>query len=401
MPQPKLSRAKAEAAVRAVEISGGVGQAARDLGIADGTLQGRLRAAERYYGLVPSMIAAAPTPPAAIAAPVDADKLRAHLQRHPATLAELAIAFNITQGAVLDACHQLRAQGYSLFESNGTYSIERQPLPMEPSEDLHRFDSNADGYYRFGFTTDNHLCSKYSRLDVLNDLYDWFAEEGVSRVYNAGNWIDGEATFNKFDLMVHGMTPQVRYFVENYPHRPGIVTHYIAGDDHEGWYAQKHGIDIGRYAQQVAQDAGRTDLAYLGYMEAFITLRHLPTGSASRMLVQHPGGGSAYALSYAPQKTVESFEGGEKPAVLLIGHYHKLEFHNDRNVWVIQGGTTEDQTPFMRKRKIQAHVGGWIVELWQDAKGAIVQCRPTCRRYFDRGYYNGNFNMAGPIRQAK
>ena len=49
----------------------------------------------------------------------------------------------------------------------------------------------------YGITSDNHLCSKYARLDVLNAAYDHFERRGITHVFNAGNMIDGEKSFNK------------------------------------------------------------------------------------------------------------------------------------------------------------------------------------------------------------
>jgi len=210
--------------------------------------------------------------------------------------------------------------------------------------------------------------------------------------------IPGEARFNKFDLKVHGMQAQIDYFCANYPQRKGIHTYYVAGDDHEGWYCKDVGVDIGTLAEVTARDKfGRDDLHYLGYMESYIALRHRKTGRASQLMVVHPGGGSSYAISYAPQKFAEALQGGEKPAVILFGHWHKMDVFNYRNVWLIQCGTTEDQTPFMRKQKLEAHVGGLIVRLKQDKHGAIMECTTTQRRYFDRAYHNGSFSMSGPI----
>lgn len=393
MPTPQLDPVLTQAAIDAMEKFGSEVIAAKALGIARSTLQHRINVGEMRYHQLPSVVE-----PLRPSGEIDVARIRSMLMQRALALSDIAEIFKVTEGRALDACLELRRSGLNVFEHNGHWSIEKTPVPVAHEDDLHVFDSDDNGCYRFGFVTDNHLCSKYAREDVLNDLYDLFEKEGVKRVYNAGNWIDGESHFNKFDLMIHGMTPQVRYFCERYPQRDGITTYYVAGDDHEGWYAQRHGIDIGRYTQQVAQDEyGRKDLRYLGYMEAFIELRRAKSDAVSRMLVMHPGGGSAYATSYAPQKIVESFEGGEKPAVLLLGHYHKLEAHNDRNVWVVQGGTTEDQTPFMRKKKLQAHVGGVLVEMRQDERGSIVEFVPKMRRYFDRGYYQNQFNPAGPI----
>jgi hypothetical protein len=123
-------------------------------------------------------------------------------------------------------------------------------------------------------------------------------------------------------------------------------------------------------------------------MEADVILENANSGAFSILRVVHPGGGSAYATSYRPQKIIESYEGGEKPAVAFFGHYHKLDAGNIRNVWTCQTGTQQDQTPFMRKKSLEAHVGGAIVEMEQDPKtGAIVAFRPWLRRYFNQRYY--------------
>src|SRR5581483_12495394 len=87
------------------------------------------------------------------------------------------------------------------------------------------------------------------------------------------------------------------------------------------------------------------------------------------MRLIHAGGGSAYATSYTVQKIVESYQGGEKPQILLAGHYHKAEYGYPREVHCVQAACTEDQTLFMRKKKIAAHVGFWEVKLKQDARG--------------------------------
>ena len=150
------------------------------------------------------------------------------------------------------------------------------------------------------------------------------------------------------------------------------------------------------------REAGRPDWVNLGFMESHIRLRHYKTGVETILAVVHPGGGSAYATSYSVQKIIESLDGGEKPAVALYGHYHKLWAGNIRNVWVVQTGTTEDQTPFMRKKKLEAHVGGYVVKLTQDPQtGAIVRCRPEMQRFFVRGYYNGRWSHADDVAHAR
>ena len=134
-------------------------------------------------------------------------------------------------------------------------------------------------------------------------------------------------------------------------------------------------------------------------MEAFVPLRHAVTGAVSRYHVMHPGGGTAYATSYTVQKIVEGYEGGEKPAVLQAGHYHKLEFINIRNVWVLQAGCTQDQTVFARKKKITFSIGGGILYLRQNPEtGAIEEAMPYTKHYFNKGYYQNNrWSLSGPV----
>jgi hypothetical protein len=142
-------------------------------------------------------------------------------------------------------------------------------------------------------------------------------------------------------------------------------------------------------------------------MEADVVLRNANSGASAILRVVHPGGGSSYAISYRPQKIIESYEGGEKPSVALYGHYHKLDAGNIRNVWFGQTGCSQDQTPFMRKKSIEAHVGGLIIELEQDPKtGSIIGFKPDMRRYFNRAHYfvqgrgNGRWSGSGKVTMA-
>jgi hypothetical protein len=76
---------------------------------------------------------------------------------------------------------------------------------------------------------------------------------------------------------------------------------------------------------------------------------------------------------------------------LLIGHYHKFEYGYPREVHCIQAGCTEDQSLFMRKKKIAAHVGFCEVKIRQDSRGAVVRCAVEWFPYYDRGYYERRF----------
>jgi len=301
------------------------------------------------------------------AKPLDADALRRALLKGVAELSDLASRFGTDRASIITALDGLRDAGYAVTMPGGDRVwIDRDSMARpRQSDDRHTYTSREDGSFVFGFTSDNHLGSKYSREDVLAALFERFEAVGVDRVYNAGNYIDGEARFNKHDLLVHGMHAQARFLAQRWPRIDGITTYAVSGDDHEGWYAQREGVDIGRYVEMVMHDAGRDDWLDLGYMESDIALVHAKTGVTNRLRVVHPGGGSSYATSYAPQKYIESLQGGDKPGAALLGHYHKLHCINIRGVWVIQTGcflgTTWIETDRGRKRIKDIREGDWVL----------------------------------------
>lgn len=308
----------------------------------------------------------------------------------PMTTFELADALDWSPKRVAEAISAMQGRGVLIGKSfddrwavQSVEAVEKKITPVAATTEKWN--------HRFGVVSDNHLCNKHSRLDVLKAAYDAFEREGITTVFNPGNWIDGEHRFTRPECIVRpGMDAQIDYMLENYPQRKGITTHYIAGDDHEGWYQQRECIEVGRYLQMRAEKVGRSDLKYLGYAEADVKLES--SGGSAVMRVVHPGGGSAYAISYTDQKRVESYQGGEKPSIELVGHYHKYNVGYPREVHTIQAGCTCDQTLFMRKKRLQAMVGFLIVEIQQDkTDGHINRIRHEFFPFFDRGFYERRF----------
>ena len=77
-------------------------------------------------------------------------------------------------------------------------------------------------------------------------------------------------------------------------------------------------------------------MIHLGHIERDIIFKQ-PMGE-TKVRIMHPGGGCAYALSYPGQKMVESFQGGEKPHMLILGHYHKFNVNYAREITTIMAG---------------------------------------------------------------
>jgi len=305
------------------------------------------------------------------------------LMQKPYRIEHLATKMNLSEDYIRYIIERIKKEHYNLVERHDDeYYLDKT---SKIGGKLIKIESLYKNKFKFGVVSDNHLNSIHERLDVLNALYDIFEKEGIEIVLNAGNWIDGEAKFNRYEIKNRGIDRQIGYFVDNYPQRKGMVTKFIAGDDHEGWYWQREGVNIGEYAQMRAEKIGRTDLEYIGYVESDVVLQ-LPQGKTT-IKVMHPGGGTAYALSYTPQKIIESFQGGEKPNILILGHYHKAEYIIYRDVHTIQAGCTQDQTTFMRKKRIAAHLGGWIIEFSTSNDGAVHEFKPSFYSFFNQSYY--------------
>lgn len=341
-----------------------------------------------------------PAPPPVIEHidPALPERIVATLKKRTATVDELGALLGATPGQVLDACYALKQAGRNIAKDGDTWLFLDAPAPAFAAGEHQVLLSDENNSFRFGVVADSHLGSKYERLDCLEKNYDRFAEEGITHVFHCGNWIEGEARFNKTDVAIHGMDAQLKYLADKYPQRPGITTFAVAGDDHEGWYGQREGLDIGKRAEQTMREAGRHDWVNLGFMEAHVLLRNRSSGKDAVMAVVHPGGGSAYAESYVVQKIIESLDGGEKPALALYGHYHKMLAGDYRNVFWVLVPSTKDQDCFMRKKRLRSVVGGGIVEVTQNPDdGALHSFKPWLWRYFNRGYYNDRWSHAGDV----
>lgn len=150
----------------------------------------------------------------------------------------------------------------------------------------------------------------------------------------------------------------------------------------------KEGFNFGAYLAYVAKDQGRHDLNYIGHVEADVEVQARGAKGSTIIKVQHPGGGSSYARSYAGQKQVEAFQGGEKPNILIQGHYHVNHYANERNVHIIGMPGFQDQTIFARKKRLRMEIGGAIMEFKVNpADGAVTRFRFEFNLFFDRGYY--------------
>lgn len=231
----------------------------------------------------------------------------------------------------------------------------------------HNNEWNGCTVIKFGLIGDTQIGSKYTQLTYLDDFYHMCEREGITDIYHTGDITDGlqMRPGHEYELYEITADDMITDVVHNYPKKANITTHFITGN-HDASIFKRIGYDIG-----YSIEARRPDMKYLGRDCAIV---HLTPNCT--MELRHPWDGTAYAISYKPQKMIEALEADSKPNILAIGHYHKAEYIFYRNVHCLQTGCFQSQTPFTRGKGISVHMGGWIVTATVDDEGHILRFAP-------------------------
>ena len=304
--------------------------------------------------------------------PVDIPIVLLNLLNKATPMDKICEALKTTPRVALAHIDDIRDQGYAVEESDGVFRLSRTLIPQE---NIYNLDWQGDKIIRFGLCGDMQMGSKYTQITYLHNFYDICAKEGIASIYNTGDITEGEEMRlgHKYECYCQGADAYLDEIVRNYPKRDGISTSFITGN-HDHSLIKRAGYDIGK---AIARE--RDDLKYLG--QSYATIHLTPN---CKMDIFHPTDGSAYALSYKIQKQLDGMQGGQKPNILAVGHYHKAEYLPIyRNVHAFQTGCFQAQTPFMRGHQLAAHVGGWIVEIHVDDSGTINRCKGEFVSYYN------------------
>ena len=219
---------------------------------------------------------------------------------------------------------------------------------------------------RLGIMSDTHIGSKEFDDEFFKYMCAMFDKQKVDGVYHAGDILEGMSGRDGhiYELNEIGFNNQINKAEKLFKRIKSPI--YGINGNHDDWYAGKNngGVDVGiELAKRVK------NYHHLGSMEADIDLGH-----KVKLKLFHPNDGTAYATSYKLQKLIESLSGGDKPNILIEGHYHKALYMFNRNVHGFEAGTLAGQTKFMRGKKIAANKGFWIldVSIGKEGIGKIV-----------------------------
>lgn len=229
----------------------------------------------------------------------------------------------------------------------------------------------SDDTFTFGIVSDTHFCSIHEKIDELHTFYEICRKEGIKEVVHAGDLVSGWGIYRGQENEVHtfGAKNQAQAVIDNYPRLKGITTYFCCGNHDLVWW-DRSGIDIG----ELIADK-REDMVYVGQYQGEVEIN----GVKIRLLHGIGGRGGIYALSYKGQKVAEQIPSGQKPHILVLGHWHTCLYFFYRNIHIINAGTFEDQNILLLRMGINPTIGGWTVKVrvGKDKKHSILSITPT------------------------
>ncbi len=208
---------------------------------------------------------------------------------------------------------------------------------------------------KFAVISDPHIGSNYTNENRITAALEECKNQNVSLVLFSGDITEGMSgrDGHVYELTHIGYQAQRQAAINLLKPFTDYFDIKMISGNHDLWFASKANMG----ALIVKDICDSINAEYLGEHEATIIMNGI------KIMLWHGEDGASYALSYRIQKIIESLTGGEKPHILITGHDHKQGYFFTRNIHAVLGGCIQKQTPWMRRKKLAAHEGFWIIEL--------------------------------------
>jgi len=289
------------------------------------------------------------------------------VSKQTVSVSEISRRIDRSSETVIKTIDSLRAKHYEveLDEIRHEVSIPTAPRGDVASTEFTYFRK----FYRIGLVSDTHLGSKYQQVTALYDAYKIFDERKTDFNLVVGDVHDGIDMYrgHRDEIFLYDASQQLNYSAEVFPKSIRGTKTYVIGGQHDYCFMKQNGYNIIEHLCEK-----REDLVYRGFYTAKFNIKGI------LLEMQHPGGGIAYALSYAPQKMIESIvhfmlsavtglgEARAKlPQFLAFGHYH-VPVHLPQYMGVDVCGLPcfQSQTKYLQQKRKMPIVGCAIAELW-------------------------------------
>lgn len=258
---------------------------------------------------------------------------------------------------------EIKKKNLTLEEAKRVISGFREHKPVETKT----YSVGKDNV-RYLAISDTHIGNVNYDPALMSHAAKVAKEMKVDFAVHVGDVVDGwyqNRPQQVFELNAIGGDQQVDMAVKEMSKLGDIPLRFITANHEWNTYMRGAGIEVGGMLEDRLTKEGM-DAKFLGNDEG-----HLVLGNGTKITLLHPDGGSSYAVSYKSQKIAESLEGGKKPHILHIGHFHKAEYIFWRNIHIVQTGTLEGQTKFMRGKHLAAMKGFYIIDVTTNKKGDV------------------------------
>ena len=227
---------------------------------------------------------------------------------------------------------------------------------------------------KYGYLGDTHIGSKYTPIDRIYAAFDEFKKEKVDFVLHGGDVVEGMSNRpgHIYELSELGYTAQKKKAVEVFSQWNDTKIYTIDGN-HDRWFIKSNGAYI---VPDICEAV--PCMEFLGHDEGDLIL-----DNGAKIKLWHGEDGSSYALSYRMQKVIESLMGGEKPNIMHLAHVHKFSHIFERNIHAVSGGCIQNQTKWMRGKRLSAHTCFQIMEVTFSPKGEVKKFNLTNYPFYE------------------
>lgn len=298
--------------------------------------------------------------------------------RKPRGLEEVCDALDMSPKATRELIVVAQERGYRI-ELTGM-QVGHRPTESPLAEQvvpLVRVDPAGD-WRKFAAVGDIHAGSKHFMRSQFQDFVHTAYKDGVRNFLHVGDLLDGVYRHSVWEQSRRGFEEQVAEAIEVVPRLEGAYWDFIAGN-HDETLGEASGLDVGRAIVQAFVAAGRNDFRYHGARGAYLRLKANDNERGLLVELWHPRDrANAYALSYRQQKKIEKYQPGQKPDILLTGHWHQSFYFETRGVHALSCGCFQGgQSSFGKSLGGAPSIGSWIVEYAMTTKGTVRRLKPA------------------------
>lgn len=303
-------------------------------------------------------------------------KLYDIIKKGPISFAELCDRLDMAPAKARAAIDDARANGLQVHTEHDHVGIKTN-VQQERIQDV-GIAPIVGERQRAGVISDTHLGSKYCLRAQLRDFVHYaYFERGVREIFHPGDWLDGMYKHGLWEVSHSGLDAQVDDLLEVLPQLPGLNYRGITGN-HDETFEDASGISVGDFIVERFRERGRNDVHFYGRRSAYIKMGGIIVH------LWHPRGSAAYAKSYRLQKVIEKYSSGEKPHMLLVGHFHQYCHLFDRGIHAFlcptfQGGGSA----FGNSLGGAPTMGGMILEWDLTEHGTMRNFVHEYRSYFE------------------